>query len=63
LKARGVETNVSHVRNDIYTIFGKQRLELPNMNTIEDKYICLPIHCQLTDTDVEKVVESIKMGW
>lgn len=63
LKNRGVETNLVQVRNDIYKVFGSKRLDLPNMNELEDKYISIPLHNVMTMEDAEYVVESIKGGW
>jgi len=56
----GIETNMVQVRNDIYTVFGGRREELPNMNLLEDKYCSLPIHNGLTKEDVLKICQTIK---
>lgn len=56
----GVETNMVHLRNDIFTVFGGERLDLPNMNYIEDKYIYIPLHTKMTMKDAEYIVEVIK---
>jgi len=63
LQSRGVETNVLQIRNDVYSIFGGKRLDLPNMNRVESDYICIPIHNHLSDEEVEHIIESIKKGW
>lgn len=63
LRGRGVETNVTHVRNDIYKIFGGKRQNLPHMNQVEDKYICIPIHNMLSHENVEHVIKAVKKGW
>jgi len=57
---KGVETNVVHLRNDIFTLFGGKRLNLPNMNYIEDKYIYIPLHTKISFSDSERVVKAIK---
>lgn len=59
----GVDTNLGQVRNDIYKIFGGVRSDLPVLNSIEDKYICLPINMQVTEDDVIYITNLIKKGW
>jgi len=56
----GIETNMVQVRNDIYTIFGGKREELPNMNQLEFSYISLPINNKVTKEDVLKICQIIK---
>lgn len=63
LKSRGVETSIVHLRNDVYTIFGKKRNDLPNLDEFTRTNISIPIHTKLTDEDVDYVVETIKKGW
>lgn len=58
-----VDTNIVHMRNDIYKIFGGKRRDLPVMNMLEEKYICLPLHMNLTEGDVHTVCNLIKRGW
>ena len=59
----GIESNQVHYRNDRYSIFGKRRENLPNMDSIEDNYLVLPLHTKMDIADVEKVVSVIKSGW
>lgn len=35
----------------------------PNMNAIEGKYLCLPMHANLTAEDVDRVCGVIREGW
>ena len=57
----GIETNLVQVRNDIYSVFGGDRQDLPNMNELEDKYYSIPIHNNLTINDVLKICQEIKL--
>ncbi len=59
----GIDTNLVQVRNDVYKIFGGERADLPTMNSIEEKYICLPIGMHITVDDVEYITETIREGW
>jgi perosamine synthetase len=56
----GIETNVGHIRNDLFEVFGGKRLNLPNMNAIEFKYICLPLNTQITEQNVNYICNTIK---
>ena len=56
----GIETNLVQVRNDIYSVFGGDRQDLPNMNELEDKYYSIPIHNNLTINDVLNICKEIK---
>ena len=57
----GIETNMVQVRNDIYTIFGGEREDLPNMNLLEDKYCSLPIHGNLTEEDIHSICQKVNV--
>lgn len=57
LESRGVGTNVVHLRNDIYKIFGGKRLNLPNMNKVEFNYLYLPLHNKLSKDNVLEICQ------
>lgn len=59
LKAEGIETNLVHLRNDIFEIFGGKKQNLPNMNRLEEKYLYLPINHLVTKKDVQKTCRII----
>jgi len=63
LYEKEVDTNIVHMRNDIYKIFGGKRQDLPVMNMLEENYICLPLHMNVTEEDVLRVCENIRRGW
>lgn len=52
LTKKGVDTNLIHLRNDIFHVFGGKRLILPNMNRIEPLYLYLPLNTNVTKKDV-----------
>lgn len=62
LKERGVPTSVVHRRIDKNSIFGGLQ-ELDNQAIYDQLQICIPIHANLSDEDVNKVIMSIKKGW
>lgn len=54
----GIETNLVHVRNDAYKIFGG-RVRLPNMDLVENKYLCLPLHMGISEENIIKICDLI----
>lgn len=56
----GIETNLIHLRNDLYKIFGGKRLKLPNMDFVEKRYLCLPINPKITVNDVKFISTKIQ---
>lgn len=60
LAGEGIEAGLNLRRNDIYTIFGGRRQNLPNMNRLEKSYLLLPCHNKMGIEDVEVICEAIK---
>ena len=56
---RGIQVNVNNRRNDIYDIFGGL-CDLPNLKRVDEDVILIPIHFDLTDSHVDRIIESIK---
>ena len=63
LASHGVESGQVHYRNDMYSIFGKRRNYLQNMDAIESRYLVLPLHMKVGIKEVEKICGIIKAGW
>jgi len=59
LAAKGIETNVVHLRNDIFKIFGGKRLFLPKMDELEEKYLYLPLNNQIREKDVRFIAGRV----
>ena len=59
----GVEVSVVHIRNDEHDVFGGRRDDLPTLDAYEKTHISIPLHCHLTDDDVEYVIRCIRGGW
>jgi len=60
LRKNGIETNVTHIRNDLFKVFGGTRVNLPNMNRVEKEYICLPLNDRISLNDVDYICQRIK---
>ena len=59
----GIESDQVHYRNDRYSIFSQFRGTFPNMDTIDSKYLVLPMHMGMTVEDVQYVCGVINSGW
>ena len=56
---KGIQVNVNNRRNDIYEIFGGL-CDLPNLKRVDEDIILLPIHFDLTDKDVDRIIDAVK---
>lgn len=63
LLANNIESNQVHYRNDRYSIFSPHKLNLPNMDAIEDEYLVLPLHTKMNTDDVDRICQIINSGW
>ncbi len=61
--SKGIAVSRVHERNDKHTCFRAFRKELPGLESIIDKMICIPVGWWVTDEDREYIIESIKEGW
>jgi perosamine synthetase len=56
---KGIQVNVNNRRNDMYDIFGGM-CDLPNTKRADEDVILIPLHNDLTDRQVMKIIEAIK---
>lgn len=63
LREEGIESDQVHYRNDRYSIFKEFRGEFPNMDAIDGKYLCLPLHMSMDSEDVERICAVVRSGW
>ena len=56
---RGIQANVNNRRNDIYEMFGGLT-DLPQVKRADEDVILIPIHNDLSDKDVTKVIRAVK---
>lgn len=62
LRSFGIESGQTHYRNDRYSVFACEE-EFPQMDSIEDRYLVLPLHTKVTIADVQKICDVLKSGW
>lgn len=63
LRKHGVPVSVVHQRIDRYSVFGGVRENLVNQTAFDEKQISLPVHEELTDYEVGKIIKVVKSGW
>jgi len=64
LRQHGIESNPVHFRNDGYSTFENIAAgNCPNMDLIDNKYLCIPLHTNMNIDDVEKVSQVINGNW
>lgn len=63
LRSNRIESSQVHYRNDRYTVFGGRRSDLLNMDSVEEKYLVLPLHHKMTIQDVEYIGRVARSGW
>jgi len=59
MKKYSIQVNVNNRRNDRYSIFGGKR-NLPVTEKVDNDVILIPVHAELTDNQVDKIIEAIK---
>ena len=62
MREKDIPVSVVHVGIDRNDIFGGLQ-DLPNQRYWDEHHVCLPIHPNLTEEDVNRVVEAVNNGW
>jgi perosamine synthetase len=63
LKDKYVPSSVVHLRIDKNSVFGGVQDELVNQKIFDEKQVSIPIHANLTDEDINQIINVIKQGW
>jgi perosamine synthetase len=63
LNENRIEADQVHYRNDRYSIFADSRGSFPNMDAVDGKYLCLPMHMGLTVDDINYICQIVRSGW
>jgi perosamine synthetase len=61
LKNNGINPGVHYIRNDFFSMYSAKRLL--GMEDVQEKLLSLPMHVNLSDDDVKRVVSIIQKGW
>jgi dTDP-4-amino-4,6-dideoxygalactose transaminase len=60
---KGISVSRVHERNDKHTFVKEYKKNLPGLESVIDKMICIPVGWWITKEDREYIVEVIKSGW
>jgi dTDP-4-amino-4,6-dideoxygalactose transaminase len=63
LRGRGVYASKVHLRNDVYSCFGKPTDPLPGVDEFAARYLCIPCGWWVSEEDRASVVAAIRQGW
>lgn len=59
----GISVSRVHERNDKHTCFMDSKKELPGVDNVVEKMICIPVGWWVTPEDRSYIVDCIKAGW
>jgi perosamine synthetase len=60
LREREVETGIYYLPNHWHAMYEQPRESLPVSNRAGDEIVSLPLHCNMTDADAEKVIAAVQ---
>jgi dTDP-4-amino-4,6-dideoxygalactose transaminase len=59
MKEQSVMVSQVHQRNDIHTCFKEFRCSLPNLDSVEQKIVCIPVGWWLTEKERDAIVSAV----
>ena len=63
MKSKNIPVSVVHAGIDRNDIFGGKVTENANQRYWDEHHICIPCHPNLTDEDVQDVIDAVRGGW
>ena len=63
MNAAGIPVSVVHQRIDRFSVFNGPLPGLKNQERFNERQIAIPIHSALSDDEIQRVVNSVKVGW
>jgi dTDP-4-amino-4,6-dideoxygalactose transaminase len=60
LKDRGVTASQVHKRNDVHSCLAAFKRPLPQLDALENRYVCVPCGWWLSDSDLDRIIQAIK---
>lgn len=63
MKEKGIMTSKVHERNDIHSCVSEFKADLPQLDSINDKIISIPVGWWVSQEDREYIVYCIRQGW
>lgn len=63
MKSKGITNSQVHLRCDNHSVVKDYKTILPNLDSIEHKYTCIPVNWWINDEDRTYIVDCIEEGW
>jgi len=60
LKDADIETGINYIPNHLHPLFRQKGLVLPATEQAYREILTLPLHCGLSDADVERVIGTVR---
>ncbi len=60
MRAKGIGATIHNWRNDKHSVFGGLRDDLPNLEKVNETLVNLPLHHNLSEKEVNYIIEVIK---
>lgn len=60
MKSKGIVCSQVHKRNDVHTCVSEFVCDLPNLDEIENKYVCIPVGWWVSNEQISYIIKSIK---
>jgi perosamine synthetase len=60
LRGREIETGINYIPNHLHPYFAREGLRLPVTERLFEEILTLPLHCELSDDDVDTVAGHVK---
>lgn len=60
MKERNITASQVHKRNDVHTCVASFVCDLPNMDALEEHYVCIPVGWWLSHEDVKTIVSAVQ---
>lgn len=57
---KGITVSSVHKRNDVHSCFREFKTHLPNLDSIEEKYMCIPVGWWLSEKERDYIVKCIQ---
>ena len=62
LKNLDIETGINYMPNHLHKFFSRKKVSLPETEKAYKEILTIPLHCGLSDNDVDKVIQGIING-
>jgi dTDP-4-amino-4,6-dideoxygalactose transaminase len=62
LQEKGIAASRVHERNDLHTCFAHTRCDLPQLDSVYNKILCIPVGWWVTEEERSVIIDTIKEG-